>query len=78
MKAFDAWIAPSATGPAPSSLASTGNAAMNLPWTQARLPVLGIPAGRARNGLPLGLQFVARPHHDEHLLAWAAELSRSL
>lgn len=77
MDTFDAWVAPSATGPAPYSLATTGNAAMNLPWTQARLPVVGLPAGML-NGLPLGLQFVAKPHHDELLLGWAKELSRSL
>ncbi|MBM7784434.1 amidase [Tenggerimyces flavus] len=77
MDAFDVWVAPSAPGPAPDSLATTGNATMNLPWTQARLPVVGLPAGKL-DGLPLGLQFVARPHHDEQLVAWAAELSRSL
>lgn len=77
MDSFDAWVAPAATGPAPYSLATTGNAAMNLPWTQARLPVVGLPAGKL-DGLPLGLQFVARPHQDEQLVGWAAELSRSL
>lgn len=51
---------------------------MNLPWTQARLPVVGVPAGLTADGLPLGLQCVARRGADEELLGWAAELARCL
>ncbi len=48
---------------------------MNLPWTHAGLPAVTIPAGTATNGLPLGMQFVARYDADEELLAWAERLS---
>jgi Asp-tRNA(Asn)/Glu-tRNA(Gln) amidotransferase A subunit family amidase len=73
---IDAWIAPAATGPAPLGITTTGSPLMNLPWTQARLPVVTVPAGRAPSGgLPLGLQCVARPGADEALLTWAARLA---
>ncbi|MEQ7126974.1 amidase [Actinopolymorpha sp. B11F2] len=75
---IDGWIAPAATGPAPEGLHTTGSPLMNLPWTQARLPVVGVPAGAAANGLPLGVQFAARPNADEDLLNWAVELEGAL
>jgi Asp-tRNA(Asn)/Glu-tRNA(Gln) amidotransferase A subunit family amidase len=75
---IDAWIAPAATGPAPEGLDTTGSPLMNLPWTQARLPVVGVPAGTAGNGLPLGVQVAARPHADEELVSWAVEVEATL
>lgn len=76
--ALDAWVCPSATGPAPRGLAFTGDPAMNLPWTHAGLPVLGLPAGRAAGGLPLGVQFAARFGADEALAAQAPHLEGAL
>ncbi|MEU1801013.1 amidase [Streptomyces sp. NPDC019937] len=67
---IDLWITPAATGPAPRGLDSTGDSIMCLPWSVAGVPVLGLPAGRAANSLPLGLQCVARAGADERLLAW--------
>jgi Asp-tRNA(Asn)/Glu-tRNA(Gln) amidotransferase A subunit family amidase len=75
---IDLWVCPSAPGPAPAGLAATGDPALNLPWTQAGLPALSLPAGRSASGLPLGLQVVARFWADERLLAWAAGLERTL
>lgn len=75
---FDAYVAPAATGPAPHGLDTTGSPLMNLPWTQARLPVLGVPAGRTDDGLPLGVQFAAAPGRDEALLGWADGLVAAL
>lgn len=74
----DLWISPSAQGPAPRGLASTGDPVMNLPWTQAGLPVLGIPSGRSAERLPLGLQLTGRWQADEDLLHWGVELERLL
>lgn len=68
---IDLWISPAATGPAPQGIDSTGNPAMNLPWTYAGMPACTLPAGQAPNGLPLGLQLTAASMHDECLLAWA-------
>jgi Asp-tRNA(Asn)/Glu-tRNA(Gln) amidotransferase A subunit family amidase len=68
---IDAWICPSTVGPAPRGLESTGDPVMNLPWTHAGLPVVGLPAGRHPSGLPMGLQVVGRGDGDERLLAHA-------
>ena len=73
----DLWVCPAAAGPAPEGLDSTGDPSMQLPWTHAGLPVVTLPWGTAANGLPLGLQLVARFMDDERLLAWAAQLERT-
>src|SRR5579859_1387464 len=41
---IDLWLSPAALGPAPAGLAATGSPAMNLPWTHAGLPAIGLPA----------------------------------
>lgn len=75
---IDAWVAPGAPGPAPETIRSTGDPAMNRPWTYAGVPVLSLPAGTAENGLPLGLQFAGRFGADETLLGWGSALSDAL
>ncbi len=72
---IDLWVCPSACGPAPKGIQATGDANMNLPWTHAGMPVITLPAGRAENGLPLGLQFVAPFGADEVLVAWCQLLA---
>jgi len=69
---LDLWISPSAVGPAPEGLESTGDPAMNLPWTHAGLPTLSLPTGRSSDGLPLGTQLTGGWQRDEQLLAFAA------
>ncbi len=66
---LDAWITPSAKGPAPLGLSSTGDPIMNLPWTNSGLPTLTIPSGFSADGLPLGLQMVGHWYGDEALFA---------
>ena len=73
----DLWIAPAATGPAPAGIESTGDPIMNLPWTNAGVPALTLPAGM-QNGLPLGLQLIAPFGQDERLVAWAAVVEDAL
>ncbi|GHO96863.1 glutamyl-tRNA amidotransferase subunit A [Reticulibacter mediterranei] len=72
---IDLWICPAAIGPAPEGITSTGSTLMNLPWTHAGMPVLTLPAGKATDGLPLGLQMIAPVMADEHLLAWAEPMA---
>jgi Asp-tRNA(Asn)/Glu-tRNA(Gln) amidotransferase A subunit family amidase len=74
---LDLWLAPSAPGPAPLGLESTGDPVMNLPWTYAGLPAISLPAG-AVDGLPLGLQVVGRWRADERLVSWAETLEAVL
>ena len=75
---IDLWITPSTIGPAPRGLESTGDPVMNLPWTQAGLPALNLPAGKSPEGLPLGLQVVGNWYKDESMLFWAKELEKVL
>jgi Asp-tRNA(Asn)/Glu-tRNA(Gln) amidotransferase A subunit family amidase len=75
---IDLWISPSTVGAAPAGLESTGDPIMNLPWTQAGLPALNLPAGRDEQGLPLGLQIVGNWYKDESLLFWAKDLQKAL
>lgn len=72
---IDLWICPAATGPAPEGITSTGSTLMNLPWTHAGMPAITLPAGKASNGLPLGLQVIAPAMGDEQLLAWAEPMA---
>ncbi len=75
---IDLWISPSTVGPAPKGLDSTGDPVMNLAWTQAGLPAVNLPAGKAKDALPLGLQVVGNWYKDESLLFWAREMEKAL
>lgn len=75
--AIDAWITPAATGPAPRGLARTGDSIMQLPWTQAGLPCLNLPAGQLA-GLPLGLQLGGGWCCDERVIEWGAGIYAAL
>lgn len=69
----DLWAAPAAPGTAPAGIGDTGDPVMNLPWTHAGVPTVGLPAG-GLDGLPVGIQFAGRFGQDEQLLAWAESL----
>ena len=60
----DVLIAPSAPGPAPEGLHSTGDPVFNYPSSTIGLPALGLPMGFAPSGLPLGLQIMGRPFDE--------------
>jgi Asp-tRNA(Asn)/Glu-tRNA(Gln) amidotransferase A subunit family amidase len=74
-RGLDLWIAPSAPGPAPKGLESTGDPVMNLPWTHAGMPAVNLPAGASASGLPLGVQLIGRWGEDERVLGWASRIS---
>jgi Asp-tRNA(Asn)/Glu-tRNA(Gln) amidotransferase A subunit family amidase len=69
-------LVPAATGPAPRGLTSTGDPAMNAPWTALGTPAISIPMPVA--GLPLGLQLTADHAEDSTLLRTAARVQRLL
>lgn len=73
----DVWVAPGARDTAPEGIAGTGDPVMNLPWTHAGLPTVGLPAGSA-DGLPYGVQFASAFGTDERLLAWSEGLANAV
>ncbi len=75
---IDLWLSPAAPGPPPLGLERTGDPVMNLPWTYAGMPALALPAGRDAEGLPHGVQLVARFSGDEELLARGAPLAAAV
>ncbi|HVB37795.1 MAG TPA: amidase [Vicinamibacterales bacterium] len=66
-------LVPAAPGPAPFSLASTGDARMNAPWTALGTPAISLPLSIA-GGLPLGLQLTADRGADARVLRAAVRL----
>jgi Asp-tRNA(Asn)/Glu-tRNA(Gln) amidotransferase A subunit family amidase len=75
---LDLWLSPSAPGPAPKGLASTGSPVMNLPWTHSGLPTVTLPAGLNADGLPMAVQLAGRWYADEAMLAWAMDVEIAL
>jgi amidase len=67
----DVLLTAAATGEAPIGLESTGNAAPCAIWTTLHVPSVTIPAFRGPNGLPVGVQLVARRNDDRRLLSAA-------
>jgi Asp-tRNA(Asn)/Glu-tRNA(Gln) amidotransferase A subunit family amidase len=68
MRGIDALLTFSAPGTAPLVQEGTGASTFNRIWTTIGAPCLTLPAGRGINGLPLGVQFVARHDRDASLL----------
>ena len=76
-EATPVMLVPAATGPAPFSLASTGDPRMNAPWTALGTPAISIPMA-AFNGLPLGLQLTADRGDDPRVLHTAVRVEAAL
>ncbi|MDD4998366.1 MAG: amidase family protein, partial [Syntrophales bacterium] len=71
LEKYDALITPPATGEAPVTLESTGNACFCSIWSLCGSPAVTIPVGWGPNGLPLGLQVVGPYGKDGQLLSAA-------
>jgi Asp-tRNA(Asn)/Glu-tRNA(Gln) amidotransferase A subunit family amidase len=74
----DVILCPSAPGPAPLGLDSTGTALFNGLWTLAGVPAVTLPVFTAENGLPMGVQLIARRGDDARLMRTARWLSTHL
>jgi Asp-tRNA(Asn)/Glu-tRNA(Gln) amidotransferase A subunit family amidase len=75
---IDVLLTPTTPGEAPAGKSYAGDPRLQELWTMLHLPSITIPAGRGRQGLPLGIQLVARSHDDFVLLAHALWLSAVL
>jgi Asp-tRNA(Asn)/Glu-tRNA(Gln) amidotransferase A subunit family amidase len=72
----DVLLTPSAPGPAPAGLGSTGSPIFNKLWTLTGNPCVNVTGFDGADGLPLGLQVVARFGADRMALSAAAWLER--
>ena len=73
----DALLSPSAPGEAPEGLGSTGDPIFQTTWTLLHVPCVTLPWGVGPNGLPVGVQLIARRGADRSLLALAKWLHAS-
>ena len=69
--AFDALAVPSAPGPAPEGLHTTGDPSCCTLASLLGFPAITLPVGRAPNGLPISLQLVGLAGGDDELVATA-------
>lgn len=67
----DILITASALGEAPVGLESTGNASPSAIWTITHGPQMTLPVFKGPNGLPVGIQVVARRNEDRKLFSAA-------
>jgi amidase len=67
----DVVLTPCVTGEAPLGLQSTGDTRFQEFWTALHVPAITLPAHKGPNGLPIGIQLVARTYDDKNLLASA-------
>ncbi len=73
---YPVLLTPSAPGPPPAGLATTGDPRMNSPWTGLGCPAISIPMGRgAVSRMPLGLQLTAARGRDAELVDAAVKIA---
>lgn len=75
---LDAMISPCVRGEAPRGLNPTGDPAFQQFWTVLYGPSMSLPTHRGPNGLPVGLQVVARRYDDDRLFACARWIMQRL
>ena len=64
-------LTPATTGPAPDA-ATTGDPAMNAPWSFTGSPTVSVPIGWSADGLPLSVQVTGTDRFEGYLLDSAA------
>jgi len=78
MAGVDVAITLSSPGEAPLFTEGTGSSTFNQAWTTLGVPCITLPVGKGVNGLPLGIQLVARHGQDFKLLSVAEQFSEAL
>ena len=71
---FDCFLLPAAEGEAPLGLHSTGNIVFCTKWSLLHVPAITLPLYRGPNGLPIGVQLVAKRGNDRALFSIAQAL----
>jgi Asp-tRNA(Asn)/Glu-tRNA(Gln) amidotransferase A subunit family amidase len=74
----EVMLTPSAPGAAPLGLGSTGEPTFNRLWTLLGTPCINVPGLLDPEGLPLGVQIVARFGRDRFALSAAAFLEAAI
>jgi Asp-tRNA(Asn)/Glu-tRNA(Gln) amidotransferase A subunit family amidase len=69
---YDLLLAPAAPGEAPLGLEATGDPIFSRMWTLLHLPSITLPSAVGPQGLPIGIQLLARAETDTALLEYAA------
>lgn len=69
---IDVILAPAALGAAPQLGSHTGSSLVNRYWSALHVPCLSLPLGVDAQGMPLGVQLIARRFQDEQLFNAAA------
>jgi Asp-tRNA(Asn)/Glu-tRNA(Gln) amidotransferase A subunit family amidase len=72
----DVLLTPTTDTTAPDDLGTTGRSLFQAPWSFAGLPAATIPCGLAKDGLPAGVQLIAREFEEARLLGAAAWCER--
>jgi Asp-tRNA(Asn)/Glu-tRNA(Gln) amidotransferase A subunit family amidase len=75
---YDALVSPTAAGPAPKGLESTGEPYFCAPWSSAGMPSISLPTGVASDGLPFAMQLTGAPWAEARLLAAAAWVEHAI
>ena len=68
---YDALIVPTAPSEAPDT-STTGDPALQVPWTFAGMPTINVPSGLSANGLPLGVTLATGSLEEERMFAVSA------
>ncbi|TNC11268.1 amidase [Methylobacterium terricola] len=74
----DVLLTYAAPGAAPAGLDHTGDSRFNRLWTLMGVPCVTLPVDRTAEGLPVGVQVIARFGDDGRALAAAALIERAL
>ena len=75
---FDLLVTPSAAGPAPAGIDTTGDPRFSLIWTHTGYPTVTLPLRLSQRGLPLGVQLAAPKLRGGDLLAAARRIESVL
>ncbi|MFL6946638.1 MAG: amidase [Xanthobacteraceae bacterium] len=75
---YDVLLAPAALGEAPIGLPAFAGAPLYMMWTLLYLPAITLPVFHGPQGMPIGVQLLAKRHHDRTLFAHAKWAYRHL